>query len=62
MPKQVVIGSIAVAGAVAVAAVADLFVGVPFSGTSYTKVMDVLFIVASGIVIYLGIDSYRDLS
>lgn len=62
MPKQVIIGSIAVAGAVAVAAVADLFVGVPFSGSSHTQLMDILFVVASAIVVYLGIDAYRDLS
>ncbi len=62
MPKRMVIGSIAVAGVVAVMALADLFVGVPFSGSGYTRVMDILFIVSAAIVIYLGINAYRDFS
>lgn len=62
MPKRVVIGSMAVAGVVALAAVADLVVGVPFSGSSHTKLMDILFILCSGIVIYLGWSVFRELS
>ena len=60
--KRVVIGSMAVAGLVAVAAIADLVVGIPFSGSPHTKVMDVIFILCSGIVIYLGWTVFRDLS
>ncbi|HWL10100.1 MAG TPA: hypothetical protein VNQ76_16970 [Planctomicrobium sp.] len=62
LPKRMVIGSIAVAGLVAVMALADLFVGVPFSGSEHTRIMDVLFIVCAGIVIYLGINAYKDFS
>lgn len=59
-PKRMVIGSIAVAGLVALLALADLLVGVPFSGTEHTRLMDILFLVAAGIVIYLGINAYKD--
>jgi len=56
-----VIGSMVVAGLVALAAVADLIVGVPFTGTSHSRLMDILFIVAAAIVGYLSWDAYRDL-
>jgi hypothetical protein len=59
-PKKLVIGSMAVAGVVALAAIADLATGVPFSGT-HSKLMDILFLVAAGIVGYLSWDAYRDL-
>ncbi|MFO1092467.1 MAG: hypothetical protein U0992_04015 [Planctomycetaceae bacterium] len=60
-PKKMVIGSMAVAGIVALAAIADLVIGVPFTGTSHSRLMDILFIVAAGIVGYLSWDAYRDL-
>jgi hypothetical protein len=47
---------------VALAAIADLVMGVPFSGSSHTKLMDILFIVAAGITIYMGWNAYRDLT
>ncbi|SFH72835.1 hypothetical protein [Planctomicrobium piriforme] len=62
LPKRVVIASIAVAALVAVASLSDLFVGIPFSGSEHTRMMDILFIVASGIVIYLGLNAYKDFS
>lgn len=62
MSKKMVIGSMVVAGVVALAALADLIVGVPFSGSGHTKTMDILFIVAALIVGYLGWDAYRDLN
>lgn len=59
-PKRVVIGSMIVAGLVALFAVLDLTMGIPFSGTN-TKLMDILFIVSAAIVGYLAWDAYRDL-
>lgn len=61
MPKRVVIGSMVVAGIVLLAALADLVAGVPFSG-QHTFLMDILFIICSAIVIYLGWDAYKDMS
>ena len=49
-----------VAGGVALLALADLVTGVPFSG-EHSKLMDILFLVAAGIVGYLSWDAYRDL-
>jgi hypothetical protein len=60
-PKKMVIGSMVVAGLVALAAIADLIIGVPFSGSEHTTLMDILFIVCAAIVGYLSWDAYRDL-
>jgi hypothetical protein len=56
-----VIGSMVVAGLVALAAVSDLVLGVPFTGSEHSRLMDILFIVAAAIVGYLSWDAYRDL-
>jgi hypothetical protein len=49
----------AAAGLVALAALVDLALGVPFS----RKIaMDVLFLLAAAMVIYMGYDAYRDLA
>lgn len=60
-PKKMVIGSMVVAGLVALAAIADLVVGIPFTGSEHSRLMDILFIVAAAIVGYLSWDAYRDL-
>lgn len=60
VPKKVIIGSMVVAGLVALLAMLDLVMGIPFSGQN-TKLMDILFIVCAGIVGYLAWDAYRDL-
>jgi hypothetical protein len=57
--KKVVIGSMAAAGIVALLSVLDLVLKIPFAG--YSIVMDILFLLAAAIVIYLGWDSYKDL-
>lgn len=62
LSKKMVIGSMIVAGVVALAALSDLIVGVPFSGSEHTKLMDILFIIAALIVCYLGWDAWRDLN
>ena len=60
--RKMIYGSIAAAGIVAVAALADLVTGMPFCfGSGKTLVMDILFLVSAGIVIYLGLDSLKDL-
>ncbi len=57
--KRMVIGSMAAAGFVALLAVLDLVAKVPFAGFSMT--MDILFLLAAAIVLYLGWDAYKDL-
>jgi hypothetical protein len=62
LPKKMVIGSVIVAGIVALLALTDLILGIPFSGTEHTRVMDILFIIAAAIVGYLGWEAYKELS
>lgn len=60
--RKMIYGSIAAAAAVAVAAITDLVIGIPFGfGSGQTMVMDILFLVSAGIVIYLGLDALKDL-
>ena len=61
LPKRVVLGSMVVAGIVAVLSIADLAMGIPFSG-KHTMIMDILFILSAGIVGYLAWDAYKDLN
>jgi|GWRWMinimDraft_16_1066024.scaffolds.fasta_scaffold285443_1 hypothetical protein len=52
LSKKMVIGSMVVAGIVALMAIADLITGLPFSGT-LTKTMDIVFILCAAILLYL---------
>ena len=58
MTKNVIIGSIGIAGVVALLAILDLIVGFPFQGQ---MLMDIMFLVGAAMVGYMGWDSYRDL-
>ena len=60
LSKNLVFGSFFVAGFVAILALLDVILGIPFAG--YSKVMDILFILSAAIVGYLGWDAYKDLS
>lgn len=53
LSKRLVMGSLIVAGVVALMSIADLATGMPFSG-KLTKTMDVLFLICSGILGYLS--------
>ncbi|MEX0716394.1 MAG: hypothetical protein WD066_07405 [Planctomycetaceae bacterium] len=55
--KQMVLGSMVAAGLVAVAALVDMVAGFPFAGS---MVFDIIFLIAAGLVIYLGWDAYQD--
>ena len=59
--KQMTIGSMIVAGIVALMAISDLVLGFPFTGSEHSRLMDILFIVAAAIIGYLSWDAYRDL-
>lgn len=60
--RKMIIASMVAAALVAVAAVADLILKVPFDFNSgKTWLMDILFIVSALIVLYLGWDAYKDL-
>ena len=62
LPKRVVIASMVVAGLVAAAAVLDMVMGIPFSGSDNTFMMDILFLICSAIVGYLSWDAFKDLA
>ncbi len=56
--KRLVLGSMVVAGLVAVAAIVDMVLGVPFSRRI---VMDVLFLISAGFVLYMAYDTYQEM-
>lgn len=53
LSKRMVVGSMIVAGVVALMSIADLATGLPFSG-KLTKTMDIMFLVCSAILGYLS--------
>ncbi len=55
--KRMLLGSIAASGLVAVTAVVDLVLGIPYSGS---MVFDALFLITAGIVIYMGYETLKE--
>ena len=60
MSKKMIFASMGAAGLVAVAAIADMAVKMPFGG--YSLVMDILYLSAAAVVLYMGYDTLRDLN
>jgi len=58
MTKNMIFGSVAAAGLVALLAILDMAIKVPFGG--YSLATDILFLVGALIVLYMGWDSYRE--
>lgn|GEM_PF-235022 len=56
--RGVVLGSMGVAGLMGLAAILDLALGFPFGGQ---MVLDIMFILAAGLVVYMGIDCMKDI-
>ncbi|MGH7200245.1 MAG: hypothetical protein ACREJB_06545 [Planctomycetaceae bacterium] len=56
--KKVIYGSMGVAGLVILVCLLDLVLGMPFAGM---MVMDIMFLIGAGIVLYLGWDALQDL-
>jgi hypothetical protein len=56
--RNMVFGSLGVAGLMGVAAILDLALGVPFGGQ---MVWDIMLILAAGLVIYMGINCLKDI-
>ena len=55
--KRLLIGSMVAAGLVAVTAIVDFFIDIPYSGM---KVFDILFLVTAAIVIYMGYETLKE--
>lgn len=56
--QKVIAGSVVVAGIVGLIAALDLALKIPFGRQ---VMLDVTFLIGTGIVVYLGIDAYRDM-
>ena len=52
-----IFGSMGAAGLVALAALSDIFIKIPFRGRI---VMDIMFLLGAGLVIFMGWDAYRE--
>lgn len=59
LSKNLVFGSFFIAGFVAILALLDIFLSIPFAGS---KLMDIMFVLSAAVVGYLGWDAYRDLA
>jgi hypothetical protein len=59
MEKWLCFGSMGVAGFLLLLFLLDIALGFPFGGSSV--VVDVFGILASGVVLYLGFDAFKDL-
>ncbi len=55
--KQMIIGAMIASGLVALAAILDIAMGIPFAGQ---MVMDVMFLIGAGLVGYMAWDAYKD--
>ncbi len=58
MDKKLIYGAMGAAGLVALLALLDLSLKVPFGG--YSTVMDILYLVAAAIVLFMGWETYRE--
>lgn len=58
MAKNLVFGSMGVAALVALLAILDMAIKVPFGGANI--VFNILFLVASALVCYLGWDTWKE--
>ena len=64
--KNLIVGSMIVAGLVTVAAIVDLAAGgliysAPAEGNTARMIMDITFILGGAAVLYMGWDAYKDL-
>ena len=54
---NIIYTSLAIAGLMGIACLADLVAGVPFGGQS---TFDILFLISAGITAYMGVDCIRN--
>lgn len=57
--KRMVMGSMGVAGLVGLLSILDIVLGIPFSGQ---MVMDIMFIIGAAVVVYMGFETYKEMS
>ena len=59
MDKKLIFGSLGAAGLVALAAILDMAIAVPFG--RYSMALDIMYLVAAGMVIYMGVETFREI-
>jgi len=57
-PRGLVVASMGVAGVMGLAAILDLVLKMPFGGQ---MVLDIMFLLASGLIVYMGMDCLKDM-
>ena len=55
--KNMLLGSMAASGLVAVTAVVDMVLGIPYSGE---LTFDIMFLISAAVVIYMGYDVLKE--
>lgn len=55
--KQLLLVSMAATGLVAVTAIVDLIIGIPYSGK---MAFDIMFLVSAAIVLYMGYETFKE--
>ena len=55
--KNMLLGSMAASGIVAVTAIVDMVLGIPYSGM---MVFDIMFLISAAIIIYMGYDVLKE--
>ena len=58
-PKRMVVGSMIAAGVVTTFALVDLVVGIPFGRS---MLMDIMFLISGGLLLWQAWETYRELS
>ncbi len=56
--RNIVFGSLGVSALMAIAAIIDLALGIPFGGQ---MTWDIMLILAAGLVVYMGIECLKDI-
>lgn len=59
LPHKMIYGSYAVAGLVGLASILDMVTGIPFNGG---WMLDIMYLLGSGIVGYMCYDAHKDLN
>ena len=55
--KNMLLGSMAASGIVAVTAIVDMVLGIPYSGM---VLFDIMFLISAAIIIYMGYDVLKE--
>lgn len=56
MAQNVIYFSLGIAGLIALACIMDVVSGMPFGGQT---VMDIIFLLSAGLIVYLGVDALK---